>query len=637
MRKIYIFILSFIGMFCLSMPMYATYVQADTITKYTGTAGSLSWELDRTSGVFTISGDGAIPDYQTVRPLNPIYPSWYQYRNEIRTIEFEGNITTIGTYSFYGCNNLVSTNIPDSVTHIYNDAFRGCDSLKNVTLGDNVQYFGDRVFYDIDGTVDVYIININNWVKNISFGSQWDRYIYDARYHIVNEFNQAVSELKLSNDVTAIRPYTFANFVDLKKIEFSNNITSIGRSAFENCDLIESIILPEGVKTIGVDAFSSCSRLSTLIIPSSVTSIGEDSFSKSISKIIYCGDETQWKELMGIPLWDTNPYTTQYHNYEYIKVEENAHQLTCSYCNTKLDTANCSGGTATCTTKARCDVCKSEYGELNQDNHTPTTTWTSANGQHYHTCLNGCNTKLDTANCSGDSATCTTKAKCDVCKSEYGDVLGHKYGEWVSNGNNTHTKTCGRDSTHKVTENCGGGTATCTAKAVCGDCESEYGNMLEHTYDKTVATSNYLEDAATCTSKAVYYKSCVCGLASKSETFEYGEVLGHTYQENWCSDENSHWHECECGEKSDVAAHSWNNGIVNKEPTTKEECERVFTCNDCGIQKIESIAKKEVPVGAIVGATVGGAGVVGLGGFTFVWFVVKKKSWAELLAIFKRK
>ena len=315
MRKIYIFILSFIGMFCLSMPIYATYVQADTITKYTGTAGSLSWELDRTSGVFTISGDGAIPDYQTVRPLNPIYPSWYQYRNEIRTIEFEGNITTIGTYSFYDCNNLVSTNIPDSVTHIYNDAFRECDSLKNVTLGDNVQYFGDRVFYEIDGTVDVYITNINNLVKNISFGSQWYWYIYDARYHIVDEFNQTVSELKLSNDITAIRPYTFANFVDLEKIEFSNNITSIGRSAFESCDLIESIILPEGVKTIGVDAFSSCSRLSTLIIPSSVTSIGEDSFSKSISKIIYCGDETQWKELMGIPLWDVNPYNTYYHNY----------------------------------------------------------------------------------------------------------------------------------------------------------------------------------------------------------------------------------------------------------------------------------------------------------------------------------
>ena len=280
--------------------------------------------------------------------------------------------------------------------------------------------------------------------------------------------------------------------------------------------------------------------------------------------------------------------------------------------------------------------------------------------------------------------TCEVAVVCDACQGVIKEALGHTYGEWVSNGDNTHTKTCDRDSTHKVTENCVGGTATCTAKAVCGDCESEYGNMLEHTYDMSVATSNYLKDAATCTSKAVYYKSCVCGLVSKSETFEYGEVLehtydmsvatsnylkdaatctskavyykscvcglasksetfeygevfGHTYQENWCSDEDSHWHECECGEKSDVAAHSWDNGIVSKEPTTKEDGERVFTCNDCGIQKIESIAKKEVPIGAIVGATVGGAGVVGLGGFSFVWFVVKKKSLAELLAIFKRK
>jgi hypothetical protein len=40
--------------------------------------------------------------------------------------------------------------------------------------------------------------------------------------------------------------------------------------------------------------------------------------------------------------------------------------------------------------------------------------------------------------------------------------------------------------------------------------------------------------------------------------------------------------------------------------------------------------------GAIVGIVVGSVLVVGVGGFALVWFVIKKKTWAEFLAIFKK-
>ena len=47
--------------------------------------------------------------------------------------------------------------------------------------------------------------------------------------------------------------------------------------------------------------------------------------------------------------------------------------------------------------------------------------------------------------------------------------------------------------------------------------------------------------------------------------------------------------------------------------------------------------KDGLPTGAIVGIAVGGVAVAGIGGFALVWFVVKKKTWAEFLAIFKKK
>ena len=52
----------------------------------------------------------------------------------------------------------------------------------------------------------------------------------------------------------------------------------------------------------------------------------------------------------------------------------------------------------------------------------------------------------------------------------------HTWGEWVSNGDGTHSRTCTGDSTHIETENCSGGTATCVSEAVCAVCKAVYSN-----------------------------------------------------------------------------------------------------------------------------------------------------------------
>ena len=87
---------------------------------------------------------------------------------------------------------------------------------------------------------------------------------------------------------------------------------------------------------------------------------------------------------------------------------------------------------------------------------------------------------------------------------EYGDVLTHNYGEWVSNGNGTHTKTCANDSTHTITENCSGGTATCGKKAECDTCKGEYGNLADHTYVwMFTETHHYKQYTCGCTGEIV--------------------------------------------------------------------------------------------------------------------------------------
>ncbi len=204
-----------------------------------------------------------------------------------------------------------------------------------------------------------------------------------------------------------------------------------------------------------------------------------------------------------------------------------------------------SGGKATCTQNAVCEFCKAEYGEKLPHDFTAET--------------------VD-AKYLKSAATCTEKAvyykSCAVCglSSEgtadeatffSGNALDHNWGAWTQNSDEkTHTRICKRDTSHTETENCHGGTATCTAKAVCTVCGGEYGEMAAHSFTAEKAETQYLKSAATCTQKAVYYKSCaVCGLSSEGTadeaTFFSGNVLDHDWGA-WTqnSDEKTHTRIC---------------------------------------------------------------------------------------------
>ena len=113
-----------------------------------------------------------------------------------------------------------------------------------------------------------------------------------------------------------------------------------------------------------------------------------------------------------------------------------------------------------------------------------------------------------------------------------------------------------------------GGTATCTAKAKCEVCGQEYGELGAHNYVEEVA-EKYLVSVATCTQPAVYYKSCsVCGEAG-AETFTSGSALGHDLSVLQ-KDETYHWYKCSrCEEIGEKTAHSGGTATC----TAKAQCE----------------------------------------------------------------
>ena len=75
---------------------------------------------------------------------------------------------------------------------------------------------------------------------------------------------------------------------------------------------------------------------------------------------------------------------------------------------------------------------------------------------------------------------------------------GHTYGEWVSNGDGTHTRQCTVDGCNGLeTKDCSGGKATCAEKAVCEVCGKSYGELdpNNHTDLKHFPAKAATEDA----------------------------------------------------------------------------------------------------------------------------------------------
>lgn len=121
-------------------------------------------------------------------------------------------------------------------------------------------------------------------------------------------------------------------------------------------------------------------------------------------------------------------------------------------------------------------------------------------------------------------------AVCSLCATGCGEKeCVHDY-TITTNSNGTHTKTCKFDSSHTITEDCSGGTATCTQKAVCSICNEEYGNKLNHTFANgscsecgepqnqglafslTTAGDGYVVNRGTCTDSQIVIPAVYNGL-----------------------------------------------------------------------------------------------------------------------------
>ncbi len=224
------------------------------------------------------------------------------------------------------------------------------------------------------------------------------------------------------------------------------------------------------------------------------------------------------------------------------------------------------GGIATCIKKAVCEVCGKEYGELDANNHSLTTT--HKKNEKDATCKETGYTGDVLYDCCN-----TVKEKGKIIEKlehQYDDGKITKQATYEQEGEKTYTcKICNETKIEKTPKlikeehnEHKGGTATCTKRAICEVCGKEYGELDANNHSLTT-THKKNEKNATC-----------------KETGYTGDILY-----DCCNAEK---------EKGSIIAkteHGYNEGTVTKQATYEQEGEKTYTCKICNENKTEIIPK----------------------------------------------
>ena len=232
--------------------------------------------------------------------------------------------------------------------------------------------------------------------------------------------------------------------------------------------------------------------------------------------------------------------------------------------------------------------------------------WNSNGTNHWHVCAT-CKEKFDEAAHTGGTATCSSKAVCDVCKAEYGTTTAHTF---ISKHDDTqHWKECSIcgaiDLENSKTNHTFGEwetvtdstcTATGTKKHTCTGCDYSETGVIEK---KAHTTEHHdrVDPTCTTTGSIEYWQCSACGkmFSDAACTTEVTDVtldkLPHSAGAAWEKDTTYHWHLCtSCGsEVMDKAVHTYGDWVTVAEATETETGLRKRTCSVCGYEQTEEI------------------------------------------------
>ncbi len=269
-----------------------------------GTCGPAAcWSFDSGTGTLTISGSGAMEDYEA-RTGAP----WRNLSDSIRTVVIGDRITQIGqnAFSWTACSMI---QFGKTVRSIGAEAFRGCENLSgDLTLPDSVQTIGDSAFANCTGLTGTLMLGSSlQTIGAESFAFcpfSGDLVIPDSVTEIgIRAFRvradlqpETQGTLTLGKNLRTIGAFAFCESRYTGSLTIPDSVVEIGEGAFCECEnLTGTLTLGKSLRTIGKEAFYADPFTGGLMLPDGLTSIGPSAFSncEDLSGILTIPDSAE--------------------------------------------------------------------------------------------------------------------------------------------------------------------------------------------------------------------------------------------------------------------------------------------------------------------------------------------------------
>ena len=197
---------------------------------------------------------------------------YYNYKESIKTVEIQNEVTSIGNYAFENCKSLTSIEISSNVTIIGDDAFAYCTNLTSIEIPSSVTSIGSSAFLDCTNLTS---IEIPSSVTSVGY------YAF-SECTSLNSINVDKSNQKYSSEDGILFDKDKKELIRYptgkkeKEYNIPSSVTRIEWAAFSGCTSLTSIEIPSSVTSIKIEggAFAYCTSLTNIEIPSGVTSIG---------------------------------------------------------------------------------------------------------------------------------------------------------------------------------------------------------------------------------------------------------------------------------------------------------------------------------------------------------------------------
>jgi hypothetical protein len=236
----------------------------------------------------------------------------------LKTVEFQGAITTVGQHAFMNCSSLTDLQLPNTVNSIEWDAFTGCRALYDVYEG--MAYVGndENPYMVLIGKADVTKDNViihndtkviaayafhKNRVASLFFGEKLEFIGTSAFFMVEGVKTVGVAEGNTryhasGNCIIETETKTLIRGGENPIIPDDGSVTVIANQAFGYLTETKIIVVPDSITRIGSNAFMYCENLEAVVIGSGLASIGGDILihSDKCSMVFYHGTKAQLQE-----------------------------------------------------------------------------------------------------------------------------------------------------------------------------------------------------------------------------------------------------------------------------------------------------------------------------------------------------